>query len=260
MSDMSALERALRAGPPDESGYIALPIDDPGPDEVRADGSYLAVERVVPTTRARSRISATGHSVGRWVAFAAAAALAVGLVVGRTTAPAATGTTGGTPAPLVRPAFVADPLSNAWARASINLTPSLPALMVCGVEPVLTCHTVAPTDLGPAQNAGQPAGLPPTTPVGTYWGRLKALMLPEGHLAGALEVPGTPDGLDVRLISLDAPPNSPGVIVDTVYSDVPGYFFDLGSVAPGSYAIVVATNSTNPRSELYAVGLVVGGR
>jgi hypothetical protein len=70
---------------------------------------------------------------------------------------------------------------------------------------------------------------------------------------------GQVDAIDARLIALDGPDASSGVEIETVASDTAGHFFDLGTVAAGSYALVIATNPTSSSSELYAAGLVVGG-
>jgi hypothetical protein len=47
------------------------------------------------------------------------------------------------------------------------------------------------------------------------------------------------------------------VTVDVAPSNAPGYFFDLGMLAPGSYALLMESNETYPVSALYAVGIVV---
>jgi hypothetical protein len=257
----TAWERPLRAGPPDESGYVARPILDPSHQEARADGTYLALERVVPQTRSRLGISTTHHGAGRWVALSAAASLAIGLLVGRTTAPVTPGgALGPSEAALVRPAFVADGLMKAWTRATINLNGASTTWMVCVADPVLACDSVAAIDLGSAANSAR-GGLSPSMPVRTYWSRLHPATIGAGHVAGAFAIAvggGQIDAVDARFIALDGPANSPGVQIETVASGTHGwFFFDLGTIASGSYGLVIATNPTSAGSELYAAGLIV---
>jgi hypothetical protein len=129
--------------------------------------------------------------------------------------------------------------------------------MLCAAQQALSCqeHTSTEISHAPGQNV-----LPPSAPVSTYWGRLTPITIPAGHLAGAFQFPREGPFVyetDVRLIALDAPADSPGVTVDVAPSDAPGYFFDLGMLTPGSYALLMESNETYPDAALFAAGIVV---
>jgi hypothetical protein len=255
-STPDALERALRSGPPDEVGYVARPVIDSAVDALHLSASSAAGTSPVPVIGTRPSGVPASQRWGSLVATALVVAAAmVGYSLGRATANP-TGVTG-TSASLVRPGVVADSLVEAWARATQAAQPIEPLVMVCVADPVRSCSLHAATLL--TQGAA-PDSLPPSTPVRTYWDRLSPAPVQPGHVVGAFMLPGDEPpaaSFDVRLLALDAPAGSAGAAVEPVYSSAPGYFFDLGSVGAGSYALVVARDPGRPGREVYALGIVV---
>jgi hypothetical protein len=256
-STPDTLERALRAGPTDEGGYRARPVVDPAMDDVASSASHSVGTSPRPGIRPRpSGVLATQ----RWGSLVATAlivaAAAAGFSLGRASNVGSAGAAG-TSGSLVRPAVIADSLVHAWAQATQAVQPSDPVVMVCAADPVRSCALHAAILLSSDPSQGN---LPPSTPVRDYWTRLSPAAAQAGHLVGAFMLPGGEPpaaSFDVRLLALDAPPGSAGAAVESAFSPVPGYFFDLGSVGAGSYALVLAHDPVKPGSAVYALGIVV---
>jgi hypothetical protein len=193
------------------------------------------------------------------MATAGAVAIAVvgGFVAGRWTGTSMVGSAASDRTSLVHPAEIAYPLMNAWTRVTIGMPPPEATVMLCAGEQALACQERAFTDISHDLSLDS---IPPSTPVSTYWGRLTPMSVPAGHLAGAFQFPREGPFVyetDVRLIALNAPAGTPGTTVEVAPSDAPGYFFDLGEVTPGSYALLMESNETYPDTALFAAGIVV---